>query len=868
MLVSVEGWVTGPSEAYPVALTGPVTVDPRLVGDRPVVLRMTFDQPIVAVRRVESTTGSATLVGYSPGDTSLVVETDGVANDGYATITVVDAVGVNGTSAFTDAAIGVYPGDFAPNPGILDLDDLEAFIAAYLGDERRADMDLSGSVDLSDVDAFIVSFLSPEPPVLRAPRITPIDDVFAPSGGIGRPVLFSIRDDRAAEDAIEVTVLSSDQSVVSEEDITLYREGGNLALVVNGPAEANGQTTLTIIATRGTLSSQRRISVTVRPDEAPIPKFKIDPFLGEAPLPVTFDARTTFDELRNVALYAWDFGDGTAAVGPVVEHTYSTPGSYNVTLSTVDDSGLAGQFTRVVTVAAPGFDAAAAPIDRYAAKRFLWQAAFGPTEDDIAFIRIHGYEAWIDEQLFSVPPTLYDPEVFALAETLGYGGDAPDQYFDDISIEGDDQLRQRIAWALIQIIVMNFTDNASPGSSDSAFYSEYLRTATGNYRDLLEYVTYSLQMGSYLTYSNSTKADPATGSVPDENYAREIKQLFTVGLNRLDERGKPIVDAFGEPIPVYGNAQITEFARVFTGLRRVSGDASAPMTPRVSDHDFGAKTLLNYAGAIPTDGLLPASDESAAAVYTEIGLTLDNLFYHPNVPPFIAELLIKRFVTSNPTGDYIRRVAEAFDGRGPYGSGQRGDIAPTIKALLLDPEARNPAYAEHPAFGKAIEPIIIAFGLLRATDRVMKPERPFPMNRIHVNRNTALANYGQAFMGSPSVFNFYLPDFAPIESTIDRAGLTSPELQVHTAITAFNAPNTTMSHLFGDSGYDQLILDLAGNDDEAAIDFMVNQWWHRPISPELKALLLRLMGDIDSSHFSIRAAARLLISSPEFVVLR
>ncbi|MEM1184451.1 MAG: DUF1800 family protein [Planctomycetota bacterium] len=868
-LVSVDAWVTGPSEAYSIAISGPVSVEPRDVGARPITLRMTFDESIAAVRRAEATSGSASIVGFSPGGTDVIVEVDGVAAAGYSTVTLIDVVGSSGVAGFTDAAIGVSVGDFGTPAGVYDLTDVDAFIGLLRAGDLRADLTLDGLLDMSDTDMFIDRYLNAPPAQGRAPQITPIADAFAPAGGQGRTVRFAVRDDLVSDEDIALITTSSDPSLLPAESVVLSRNGRFVDLRINGPTNANGQATVTVTASNGSQTSERTLAVTVRPDAPPIARFSIDPFLGEAPLPVTFDARASSDVLNNVASYSWSFGDGASATGAVAQHTFASPGSYRVTLTVTDDSGLQSEFDRVVTVATPGFDPSAKPIDRFAAKRFLWQAAFGPTEAEIAAVQAKGYAAWIEEQLFATPPTLFDPDVFQNAIALGYTSDQRgDQFFDDIAAEASDQLRQRVAWALIQIIVMQAStnDNFSPGFN--TYYSEYVKAATGNYRDLLEYVTYSPQMGRYLTYSNSSVADPATGSVPDENYAREIKQLFTVGLDIIDERGVPQFNAFGERIEAYDNSAITEFARVFTGMRQQDFPQLLPLRVTVADHDFGEKQLLNYPDAIPEAGLLQASNPSVFSFETDIALTLDNLFHHPNTPPFIAKLLIQRFVTANPTGDYIERVAQAFKGEGAYGNRDRGDIAATITAILLDREARDPVYANNPDFGKPLEPLVAALGLIRATGTVMHPHRPFPLNRITVNRNTASEKFGQGFMNSPSVFNFYLPDFTPPESALDRGGLFAPELQILTTSTSFEGPNQSHAHVFSETDTYELAIAAAGPDPASRIDFMVDQWYHRPINPEIRNRIIDLMDDIGSQGNEIRAAARMLLSNPDFVILR
>jgi uncharacterized protein (DUF1800 family) len=614
------------------------------------------------------------------------------------------------------------------------------------------------------------------------------------------------------------------------------------------------------------------IPVTVAPDSAPIARFGADQILGPAPLPVSFDASGSSDALENIASYAWAFGDGATASGPSPSHVFSAPGEYTVTLTLTDDSGNTDALSRVVTVAPAGFDPGGVAIDEWEAKRFLWQAAFGPSDADTAFVMANGFEAWIDQQM-ALPPTLLDYDAIAQARDDGIvGGTAPHRYFDDLAVDAPDQLRQRVAWALLQIIVMNYEQNGGGHEADMLYYNRYLQEAFGNYGGLLEWVTLSYQMGVYLTYDNSSAEDPGSGSVPDENYAREVMQLFSIGLERVGPEGRALRDPFGDPIPAYTLEDVVQFARAFTGLRRTDQDERLPMSPRLSRRELGDKQLLDYPGAVPTGGYLPANfGATEEEVLDEVALTVANVFGHPNCPPFIAELLIKRLVTSNPTRGYVGRVADAFRGAGPHGSGVRGDLAATVKAILLDPEARDPAYRTNPAYGKVMEPLVTAYGLLRVTGLVDNPGNPPFIDRLEVNTFRNPDDFRQGFMRSPSVFNFYLPDFTVPDSALERGGLVAPELQIHTSYTAFSAPNRWLGVTFSEgssSSYMDPLAQAAGFDPATIVAMLEADFMHAPVSPETRAIIVDAVERVNSDRNGVRAAVRLLLSTPEFTVLK
>ena len=352
-----------------------------------------------------------------------------------------------------------------------------------------------------------------------------------------------------------------------------------------------------------------------------------------------------------------------------------------------------------------------------------------------------------------------------------------------------------MAWCLSQILVIS-----QEGALDAShrevtlYYDMLLRLGFGNFRELLGEVTRSPVMGVYLSMIRNRRPDPETGQQPDENYSREIMQLFTIGLNELHPDGTLRLNDRGLPIPTYNEFDIVGLAHVFTGWGphydplnppRWSGgtgsvaprldwflygsDLERPMTFYPEYHDPAAKRLVR--GLV-----IPAGTDGQAA----LNLALDNLFNHPNVPPFIARQLIQRLVTSNPSPGYVYRVSQAFINNG---LGVRGDLAATLRAVLLDYEARSPAPLADYTRGKRREPVLRITQFLRA----------FPPASPRLNDSRLFLNYQYGLQHqipqiSPSVFNFYQPGFAQ-PGRVAAAGLLSPEFQITSETTVINEAN-------------------------------------------------------------------------------
>ncbi|MCW1912710.1 DUF1800 family protein [Luteolibacter sp. GHJ8] len=447
------------------------------------------------------------------------------------------------------------------------------------------------------------------------------------------------------------------------------------------------------------------------------------------------------------------------------------------------------------------------------AARFLIQAGFGPDQDSAADpdqipenveeVMAMGIEAWIDDQLTRpigrLTPMMEwqaeleendpDPRLWNNTKMNAWWGRAmglPKLRPDASTEQLPDPLRQRVAFALSQIFVISdrMERLAVEPAAMAHYYDKLLEGSFGNYQTLLKDVSMHPCMGHYLSHFANKKSDPVNRTFPDENYAREVMQLFSIGLWMLNPDGSHILDAQGQSIPTYSNANITEFARVFTGLSfgamanssplqfgAWDGDFRVPMKGWDEHHDLGPKTLLLGA---TTPARTASAGNTGTATMADVDAAIANLSNHPNVGPFIGRLLIQRLVTSNPSPAYIGRVAAAFNAT------PRGDMGRTVKAILMDPEARDPAKMSDPTFGKLREPFLRTVNVARAFNASTQAGWFYLSNLDE--------NHVQEPLNSPSVFNFYLPTYMP-PGPLASAGLVAPELQIVNAASCVTAPN-------------------------------------------------------------------------------
>ncbi len=431
------------------------------------------------------------------------------------------------------------------------------------------------------------------------------------------------------------------------------------------------------------------------------------------------------------------------------------------------------------------------------ASAFLSRATFGATEESIRELqRVGDYRQWIRRE-FKKKPSYHLEWVLNHAkgvdgtEDLKNDPEGWQRYSDalgtmqrdawwDIVVRHADQLRQRVAFALSEILVvsrngplLNFPD------ARLSYYDILVRYAFDNFKTLLRAVTYHPAMGKYLSYLGNAKADPRSDRHPDENYAREVMQLFTIGLYQLNPDGSRKLHR-GNPIPTYTQQDIREMARVFTGLSDDNGEFPAEaafsdfhsrtsaMVPFDEYHDRGEKRILHGKKIIPAGG----------DTVTDINTALHHLFMHPNVGPFLARRLIQRLVTSNPSPGYIARVAGAFDDNG---KGVRGDLKAVIEAILLDKEALRGRH-DPKIFGKFREPLLYPAHLFRAFHAKngihtlrQGEERVYRYRSFNFNGTGMTRQEGP--LEALTVFNYFTPDDGPY--SLKKKGLVAPELELY-----------------------------------------------------------------------------------------
>ncbi len=506
------------------------------------------------------------------------------------------------------------------------------------------------------------------------------------------------------------------------------------------------------------------------------------------------------------------------------------------------------------------------PITKVEAFQFLNQATFGATEAEAERLINVGIENWIDEQL-QAPASLQLPHLQALPRPqflFELQPDRVDIWFRN-ALHGNDQLRQRVAFALSEIMVVSqlgALGNLTYALAD--YYDVLARNAFRNYRDLIEEVTLHPAMGIYLSMLGNEKPNPERNIRPDENYARELMQLFSIGLVELNLDGTEKLDGQGQPIPTYDQAVIEGFAHVFTGWtfagafdfqRAAPNDANqvVPMQLYPAFHDTGPKALLN--GTVIPGGQTGAEDLDAA---------LDDIFDHPNVGPFIAIRLIQRLVTSNPSPEYVTRVASVFNDNG---GGVRGDLGAVVRAILIDDEARPSVQSD--ADGKVKEPLIRLTQLWRAYDARSESGR-YPIG-------FAFIVFGQGPLQSPSVFNFFSPFYAP-PGEIRDAGLVAPELEIateylNTFVTnymfyqTFAWNQTNVENLEPDDVYIDFSEELGlAADVDALIARVDEKLLAGRMSDTLRTEVVGMLERIPESEAALRAAETiyLTVTSPEF----
>ena len=433
------------------------------------------------------------------------------------------------------------------------------------------------------------------------------------------------------------------------------------------------------------------------------------------------------------------------------------------------------------------------PLDRVDndedAARFLHHAAFGASDADIASVRQKGYAGWLEDQLnMPMGQSKWDWLVSQGYMTLT---DRQFFFFNDLCqfpvwrdlMSAPDMVRQRWALALSELFVISVPSIGGslnwPGFAGAHFWDTLETHGFGNFRTLLEAVTLHPAMGAFLNTRGNQKEDPASGRVPDENYAREVMQLFTIGLHDLNLDGTPRLNANGQPTDSYGQSDVTHLARVFTGydldFRGLGSVGNSPVPPYYSIQDprYLQRPMQFIAERHSTlekrflGVQIPAGTPGPEA----LRIALDTLFNHPNTGPFFARQMIQRLVASNPDPDYVARVAAKFNNNG---AGVRGDLKAVLRAILLDKAARGSTGLYSRTFGKLREPILRIANWARAF-KVRSLANTWKFNVGNWDTEADLQQYPLA---APSVFNFFRPGYVPPSTEMATQGATAPEFQL------------------------------------------------------------------------------------------
>lgn len=525
--------------------------------------------------------------------------------------------------------------------------------------------------------------------------------------------------------------------------------------------------------------------------------------------------------------------------------------------------------TALLSSAAGAASVASNSISEREAARFLAQASLGASRTQIARVQALGFAGWLDEQ-FAMPASGSRWDWL-----VAKGFDAPTfksskAGFDACAwrklLSAPDTLRQRMTFALSEILVVAIDGLIGAGwkTFAAAAYLDMLEAnCFGNYRTLLQQVSTSPAMGEFLTFRGNTKYNPVTGALPDENYAREVMQLFSIGLLQLNLDGTPKLQN-GVVQETYGLDDITGLARVFTGwdfdfdAARASTPAflRRPMILIPSKHESGAAQFLG--------STIPAGLSGAES----LKMALDVIFAHPNVAPFISRQLIQKLVTSNPSPAYVSRVATAFVNDG---KGVKGNLQAVIKAILLDDEARNSANIARPDFGKQREPLLRFIGWARAYSANSASD-----DWAIGNTSDPAKRLGQSPLRSPSVFNFFRPGYVPPNSAIASAALVAPEFGItneSSVVGYINYMQRAVSKGVADVQPDySSLVPLADNAtallDEINLVLAAGQIGASTLNLLRNAINGMSSGSDASRKNRIYAALTLVLAAPEFIVLK
>ncbi|QDZ08334.1 DUF1800 domain-containing protein [Sphingomonas panacisoli] len=504
------------------------------------------------------------------------------------------------------------------------------------------------------------------------------------------------------------------------------------------------------------------------------------------------------------------------------------------------------------------------PLTESQASRFLGQATMGATRTTIDGLISRGIDGWLTDQFAMARATThYDWLVangYNAAANINSQNGFDTTMWRQLIVEPD-QLRQRVGMALLDMLVVGIggVNTSWVQFSTAAYVDVLLNNAFGNFRDIMDGITTNVAMGSFLTFLGNRKANTASGSEPDENYARELMQLFTIGLYQLNMDGT-LVQSGGNPVETYKPADVSGLARVFTGLNYSSSDNTtpdrmkAPMTMQASINETGTASFL---GTSTSGGGMAA-----------IKVALDTIFAHANVPPFVSKQLIQRLVTSNPSPAYVGRVSAAFANNG---AGVRGDMKAVIKAILTDSEARDDTALTAANAGKIREPIMRLTGWARAFG-VNSPANTWPFG----DTSSTSTRIGQSPGRSPSVFNFFRPGYSPPATAISAAGLVAPEFQItneQSVVAYINYFQSIVANGAGDAKPDYTTILTKASDSAALVAEVNTVLAAGQLSTATQASIKTAVDSISATATNgpinrVGVAILLTLASPDFLTVK
>jgi len=493
------------------------------------------------------------------------------------------------------------------------------------------------------------------------------------------------------------------------------------------------------------------------------------------------------------------------------------------------------------------------------AARILDQGTWGATPSSIAALQQMTLWKWLDEQ-FALNTSDLPDQAILTSTGISNQNLAPVQAaFFQNAVTGSDQLRQRVAFALSQIWIVSATSGVSPAYAYPPYWRIFRDNAFGNYRDLIKAVTLSPAMGRYLNMANNNKGNTANGTSANENYARELMQLFTLGLTQLNIDGTPVLDQNGVPIPTYTQAIVTSTAKVLTGWTYPTAPGATAKTNNpayyfgqmfsvAAEHDVTAKTVVGNV-TIPAGG----------TAETDLDALIDVLMKQPTLAPFVSQQLIQHLVTSNPSPGYIKRVSEVFNDNG---RGVSGDMQAVVKAILGDEEARagdSATAAVNANFGHLREPILFMTNILRGLNATLTATSAM---------DSKTAEMGEDLFNAPSVFSYFSPTYQT------EHGLLGPEFQIYSTQTVSDRADIVNSIIYGtlDSGTTVNLapfVTLAGNTTPTALlNYIGSIFLHSAMSAELQQAAINAMNPATTPTAKAQAALYVVLTSGEYQVIQ